>query len=250
MNATRRTDRRISRAFLASRLRWALAAVLMIAAVASCGRPEQASVERTEAITALIDRPESRDWDKAVEDLVRIGPPAVEPLIAALERTERFIPGRASIALARIGTRNAIEVVYEAYAMPNIQFKSDIMDALGALGTARAEDMLVRVVVDKNAGTLWYAAARALGENPSAKAIEAVATLFESKAWYNRVAAVQALGRSKSPEAVPVILKTLGDESRVVQIEARKALASIGRPAIGPLEEALATAGEEAFLRK
>ena len=208
-----------------------------------CAGPNDA--QQTEAIAALIDRLETRDWDKAVEELVRIGKPAVDPLIAALDRTERFTPGRASIALARIGTKKAVEAVYKAAGLPNIQAKNDLMDALGVLKTAKAEELLVKVVLDENAGALRYAAARALRESASAKAIAAVTTLLEARAWYNRVAAVQALGRTKSPGAIPALVKVLSDESRVVQAEARKALAGFGPPAIEPLVEALATAGQK-----
>ena len=206
-----------------------------------CAGPNDA--QQTKAAAALIDRLETRDWDKAVEELVRIGKPAVDPLIAALDRTERFTPGRASIALARIGTKKAVEAVYKAAGLPNIQAKNDLMEALGILKTAKAEQLLVKVVLDENAGALRYAAARALGESPSTKAIAAVATLLQARAWYNRVAAVQALGRTKSPGAIPALAKALSDDSRVVQAEARKALAGFGAPAVDPLVKALATAG-------
>lgn len=218
---------------------------ILIAFATGCGPAGPNDAQQTEAIAALIDRLETRDWDKAVEELVRIGKPAVDPLIAALDRTERFTPGRASIALARIGTTKAVEAVYKAAGLPNIQAKNDLMDALGMLKTAKAEELLVKVVLDENAGALRYAAARALGESPSAKAIAAVTTLLEAKAWYNRVAAVEALGRTKSPGAIPALVKVLTDESRVVQAEARKALAGFGPPAVEPLVKALATAGQQ-----
>jgi HEAT repeat protein len=199
--------------------------------------------QQTKAAAALIDRLETRDWDKAVEELVRIGKPAVDPLIAALDRTERFTPGRASIALARIGTKKAVEAVYRAAERLDIQAKNDIMEALGILKTAKAEALLMKAVLDENAGALRYAAARALGESPSTKAVAAVTTLLKTRAWYNRVAAVQALGRTKSPGAISALVKALCDESRVVQAEARNALAGFGPPAIDPLVKILPTAG-------
>lgn len=221
------------------------AAGLMIATAAGCGRGGQAVAPKPEEIASLIDILETRDWDKAVEELVRIGRPAVDPLIAALERNQRFTPGRASFALARIGTSKAAEAVYRAFAMPGIQAKSDIVAALGLLKTAKAEDILIGIAGDEGAGTLRFAAARALSGSKSAKAVQAVASLLASRAWYNRVAAVQALGKTRSPEAIPALLKTLIDESRAVQAEARKALAGFGRPAAEPLVKALATAEQK-----
>lgn len=219
------------------------AMVLSLIAGIQCAGPNDA--RQTEAITALIARLETRDWDKAVEELVRIGKPAVDPLIAALDRTERFTPGRASIALARIGTKKAVEAVYKAVGLPHIQAKNDLMDALGVLKTAKAEELLVQVVLDESAGTLRYSAARALGERPSAKAIAAVTTLLESRAWYNRAAAAEILGRTKSTGVIPALVKVLSDESRVVQAESRKALAGFGAPAIEFLVNALTTAGRQ-----
>lgn len=217
------------------------AITLCIIAGIQCAGPNDA--RQTEAITALIARLETRDWDKAVEELVRIGKPAVDPLIVALDRTERFTPGRASIALARIGTKKAVEAVYKAAERSDIQAKNDLMEALGILKTAKAEGLLIKTVLDESAGTVRYAAARALGESPSTKAVAAVTTLLGAKAWYNRVAAVQALGGMKSPGAIPALVKALSDESRVVQAEVRKALAGFGPPAIGPLVIILPTAG-------
>ena len=198
---------------------------------------------QTKATSALIDRLETRDWDKAVDELVLIGKPAVDPLIAALDRAELFTPGRASIALARIGTKKAVEAVYRAAEHSNIQVKNDLMEALGILKTAKAEALLIEVVLDENAGALRHAAARALGQSPSAKAVAAVSTLLKARAWYNRVAAVEFLGRTKSPEAIPALVKALSDESRVVQTQARVALAGFGPPAVDPLANILPTAG-------
>ncbi len=75
----------------------------------------------------LIDRLNTRNWAKAVEDLVGIGEPAVGPLIEALSRDDRFIPGRACIALARIGTPAAVEAVYGAFRRPAIRTKDDVV---------------------------------------------------------------------------------------------------------------------------
>jgi len=57
----------------------ALTSGLLIAGAAGCGRDGEIVAQRTEAIAAHIERLETRDWDKAVEELVRIGKPAVEP---------------------------------------------------------------------------------------------------------------------------------------------------------------------------
>jgi HEAT repeat protein len=206
-----------------------------------CAGPDDA--QQMKAAAALIDRLETRDWDKAVEELVRIGKPAVDPLIAALDRTERFTPGRASIALARIGTTRAVKAVYQAAERPEARPTNDLMEALGAIRTAKAEKLLIKVVLDEQAGGLRYAAARALGERPSTNAVAAVTTLLKAGAWYNRVGGVQTLGKTKSPGAIPALVAALSDESRVVQAEARKALAGFGPPAIDALVKTLPTAG-------
>jgi len=59
---------------------------ILIVFASGCGPAGPNDAQQTEAIAALIDRLETRDWDKAVEELVRIGKPAVDPLIAALDR--------------------------------------------------------------------------------------------------------------------------------------------------------------------
>lgn len=91
---------------------------------------QDVQAERKGKIEQLIAGLGTRYWDKAVEDLVQIGEPAVGPLIATLRPEVRLISSRACLALARIGTSKAVDAVFQALAEGSAEVRSEAAGAL------------------------------------------------------------------------------------------------------------------------
>ena len=54
---------------------------------------------------------DSRNWEKAVEELIHLGEPAVDPLIKLLTQNSGYPSARACHALAGIGTPKAVKAL-------------------------------------------------------------------------------------------------------------------------------------------
>ncbi|MEI7856269.1 MAG: HEAT repeat domain-containing protein [Methanomicrobiales archaeon] len=139
---------------------------------------------------------------KAAEALSKIGNPAVEQLIAALQYPDDDVRWKAAIALGEIGNPDAIA--------PLISLLSD-------------EDRFVR-----------GRAAHALSMIGEQSVPQLIATLKANDPGL-RWGAVLALGKIKNPLAVEPLILCLADEHAMVRAEAASALAAIGTPALAPL---------------
>jgi HEAT repeat protein len=85
---------------------------------------------------------------QAVGDLVTIGAPAVEPLIASLEDTNPEVRWRALVALGWIGDTRAIEPLLDALSDTIWEVRQNAAWALGHIGDIRASEGLYRAAHD------------------------------------------------------------------------------------------------------
>ncbi|MDO9325408.1 MAG: HEAT repeat domain-containing protein [Methanoregula sp.] len=139
---------------------------------------------------------------KAAEALSKIGNPAVESLIAALQYPDDDVRWKAAIALGEIGNPDAVA--------PLISLLSD-------------DDRFVR-------SRAAYALSM-IGESSVPPLIAALKASEPGVRW----GAVLALGKTKNPLAVESLILCLTDEHAMVRAEAASALAAIGTPAFAPL---------------
>lgn len=96
--------------------------------------------------------------------------------------------------------------------------------ALGKIGRGSAtRDSLVAGLSDRNANVVMWSA-HALGQLRCTDAIEPLEALSTSADPWQRVYAVQALGRIRHRNAVPALLRAVGDERRMVFVEALDSL--------------------------
>lgn len=90
--------------------------------------------------------------DQAVEELAKIGTPAVEPLIAALENTDLIY--HAAEALGKIGDRRAVEpLITVLTGIYEYEHYDSVVRALGEIGDARAVLPLVEAIESTNPNT-------------------------------------------------------------------------------------------------
>ena len=110
-----------------------------------------------ELISRLGDR-EPSVRDSVVTALEQTGPPAVAPLIAAMEDEDWIVRQGASQALGRIGDPQAVEPLIIALGDKNQWIRRYAAEALGLIGDKQAIEPLVAALKDDSPGVRTVAA--------------------------------------------------------------------------------------------
>jgi len=197
--------------------------------------PQEIPPAPSSQIDALIAQLGTRYWEEAVDALVVIGDPAVEPLIAALNREEGFTSARTCRALARIGTPSAVVAVFAAMHSQNVQVRGEAALALQDIKSEKATQLLIEVLSKEPVWRVRMFAARSLGETGSDKAADALLKALADPSEYVRGEAAAALGRLKSARSVEPLLHASRDENGFVRQRATEALVMIGDPAVAAI---------------
>lgn len=141
--------------------------------------------------------------------LLKIGRPAVEPLIHSLWiNASPEIRGASAVVLGRIRDDRAVEPLMAALEDGEEYVRRASAKALGALRDDRAVEPLIKVLDEDGEDSV-------------------------------RLAAAWALGEIGDPRAVYPLIDAFRDKSPDVRFNAVWALERIGRPAVGPLVETL-----------
>jgi HEAT repeat protein len=175
-----------------------------------------------------------RDGDRAVRDaaigaLLAIGEPAVMPLGACLSDPLLTVQELASSVLATIADVRVLTQLIAALTSPDWIVRMHAAKALGRIQNPQAVGPLVPLLQDKVKAVREEAstALAAIGEAALSSLLDAL-THVE---WLVRLHAVEALGKTKSPEAVVPLLSVLfNDRDRAVREDAVRALGQIGDP--------------------
>ncbi len=202
-----------------------------------------ADAGRREKVDELIGKLGQGDWQNAVDALVQIGEPAVEPLIRTLQ--DRSIKpwsvhARAVNALAKIGSPRAVDAVVKSLedAGLNQYVRGKAVLAVAELKPKGAAEVLSRVSRDKNQFVRWKCA-QALGMLGDKKGADALIRALSDEDQYVRAAAARSLGQVKDENAAGGLVDALKDESWLVRLNVRQALLQIGEPAVERLITAL-----------
>jgi len=175
-----------------------------------------------------------RDQDRSVRDaaigaLTSIGAPSVMALGICLTDPELSVQEAASAALASIADARVLNHLLDALRSQDWIVRMHAAKALGRIKDSRSVRALVPLLQDKvkavrEAVSLTLAA---IGES-------AMPALLESLIhpdWLVRLHAVEALGKTRSREAVEPLLKVLfNDEDSAVREDTLRALGLIGDP--------------------
>jgi HEAT repeat protein len=121
----------------------------------------------------------------AMNNLVRIGSPAVDPLIGALRNHNSRIRYHAasalgSLALGGIKAHNAVPSLIEALHDENSQVKNFAARSLGDIGDQRAVEPLIRALRDEDMGVRGDAAS-ALGKLKNKRAIRPLLAMLKER---------------------------------------------------------------------
>lgn len=191
------------------------------------------------------------DWD----ELVKIGKPAVDPLIKLLKCKGLYYQdyiGKASVvkALGEIGDPRAVDPIIRASKDKDENIRKESEKALGKIKDPVAEEAIVQyfkqnymldelVKIGKPAVEtliqflehkckyMRERAAKSLGEIKDARAVEPLIQLLKDEDTGVRRESIKALGKIIDIRAVEPLIQTLQDEDRDVRMKSTEALGKI-----------------------
>jgi HEAT repeat protein len=190
-----------------------------------------------EELIGILDSVEVGARDKAIEELVIIGSPAVEPLINALRNGNYNTRKNVIIALGQIKDDRAVEPLMVALQDESSHVRREAAKALGLIKDTRAIDALILALHDENT-SVKEQAAEALGEIGGARAVDALIEALTDEGSFVPGKAAIALGKIKDAHAVDPLL-TAYRENKIYDRELKQALVMIGTPAVNQLISAL-----------
>ncbi|MCW4032078.1 MAG: HEAT repeat domain-containing protein [Candidatus Bathyarchaeota archaeon] len=189
-------------------------------------------------INSLIEalhNSETRDY--AARILGKIGKPAVESLIRALENNEYFVRVSVIEQLGRIGDERAVDPLIELLRDQDLMTLA--VEALGRIGDERAVDPLVKLYEEGHSPKEIVGALESIGDERSMDLfIKILEDTGEEKEM--RESAARVLSGYDDKTVIELFIETLKDcdlYSQVPEI-AMEALTNIGKPAVEPLLKA------------
>ena len=199
--------------------------------------------DEAKKVEELIKALEQRNWQNSIDSLVQIGEPAVEPLIRTLKDTSIktwVIHARAVNALAKIGTRQAVEAVTESLKNKesNDYVRGFAAIALGDIKSSEAIEPLIEALTDESQFVRWKCA-QALGKLCHKQGSNALILALKDEDQYVRAAAARSLGKIKSQKAGYALVNAFQDGHWFVRLNSRNALLEIDKPAVEYLIKAL-----------
>jgi HEAT repeat protein len=173
-----------------------------------------------------------------VESLVKMGKPAVEPLIQAMKDKNRYVRKGAAYVFFETGDARAVEPLVKALGDEYDDVCKVVGDALVKIG-APAVEPLIQASQDENKD-VRRKAVEALVKIEDERAVEPLIQALQDDDFVVRREAAEALVKIGDARAVDSLIQALKDEDFVVRQEAAEALVKIedGR-AIEPLIQAL-----------
>jgi len=178
---------------------------------------------------------------QAATALIRLGEPAVEPLMLAIRNAQfgyRYLPGAVQ-ALGAMGDERAVPLLIDILASDHVHAVQAAAKGLGHIGAPEAIEPLINVFRqnwdDDETITAWQVASKALAAIGEAALVPLIEGLQDSNSVV-RSGVIDALGQLRDTRAVDPLVRMLQDEDRQVRADAAEALGSIGdQNAVEPL---------------
>lgn len=220
-------------------------------------KPNVEKMKKKQDVEGLIKALKHKDGavqKRAIEALVDIGEPAIDPLIQALKHEDWRVRDSATETLGKIGDARAVEPLVQVL-MAGGHPRRAIADALDRLAWQPSNDAekaryliakkrwheliglgrqavepLLRVlkpgsgVIIENVRKIATHTLARLGE----QAVEPLIQALEDKEWVVRLSAAEALGKIGDVRAVEPLTQALKDEDWIVRMNAVWALGNIG----------------------
>ena len=186
--------------------------------------------------------------EAAVQALVALGQPSVEPLIGALNDKEWRTRKNAAAALYYLRDPRALEPLLGALRDDVWQVRATAATALSERRDERIVEPLIVALNDSNAAVRW-SAALALGMIRDTRGVGPLIAAMKDSHQRTRNYAATSLGLIRDTRAVPALIEALKDSNAQLRMNAAISLGLIrdGR-AVPPLTDALKD--ESAKVRK
>lgn len=161
-----------------------------------------------EPLIQAMDNPHPDVNATASEAIVKIGEPAVEPLIKALKDEKRRFRRNFARALGEIGDARAFEPMIELLKGKDKGMRCEAAEALGKMGDARAVNPLIHTLKDKK-GSVRYSASTALA-NIGKPSVEPLKQALNDEDKHVRRKAQQILIRIEFTQADKLVAQKHG----------------------------------------
>jgi len=206
--------------------------VVLLSCSGFCANPGEASGSE-KRIQELIKQLDSRAWDRATKELVRIGDPAVDPLLRALNQNSHWISARASNPLSKIRSEKAVDGLLGALDNTKLdeRIKRYILQSLGNVESERVLNPLIRHLGHED-WAIRCAVLRSLGQIGGETAEETVIVALKDKERYVVESAIAVLGQMKSTRAPAHLIEILEEREGMGRIKISRALVEIGEPSV------------------
>lgn len=159
---------------------------------------------------------------------------AEERLVELLHHGDTRVRRSAARALLQLGSRSASRAVHDAMRDQSPEVRAQIAGAIAARPDAQSVITLTRALDDEGDTEVQLALIDALGRVGSREAVRRLAgiaapegRLFRRKPNALRLAAVQALGETRTPDALDVLRGLAKDRDRAVRDAVASALARV-----------------------
>ena len=183
----------------------------------------------------ILKAPRQADRERAARVLWRIGPAAVEPLLAVLEDRSATPEMRvaAAGALGVIGDRRAITDLALLLRDERYFVRQAGARALGQIGEPAVDRLLE--MASSSTPSVRESAIEALGSTSSSRAIGRIVEALKDSNTNVRSAAIRALAETRSERGANELAAILRDESNLLRAQAGAALARLGPAAVSVL---------------
>ncbi|MEX0892851.1 MAG: M56 family metallopeptidase [Gemmatimonadota bacterium] len=214
----------------------ALVLVLLVASAAGSSGPPTGTDAAAQA--TLLEAADT-EGGAAIHSQAR-----VSVLLALVRDADPHVRGAAARSLAGADPERALPALLLALADEHRDVREDAARAVGSMGAeAAVADLAARAAGDPSR-SVRYTAIWALGEIGSDEAVGSLVTLLDDAHRDNvRERVADALGDTRNPAAFEALQELASDQDRGVRYAALEALARLGSPeALAALSEALETA--------
>ncbi len=200
-----------------------------------------------EAVPALMDALASTDPDLpslSAQVLARIGAPALPALTRALQTAHPLVRLQAAQALGWIKDSSALPVLLSALHGEFFTVRAAAATALASIGDSRALEALLAAMQDPEPSVRSAAVLAVASFNLPATFETLAPLLLDDPKIEVRQAAARALGATRHPSALPLLIEALHDsfwwyERESTAADLLDAIQNMGEPAIPLLVDAL-----------
>lgn len=188
-----------------------------------------------EGLIKVLENDDILQRQSAADYLVRIGEPAVEPLIEALHNKDEEIQQLAINLLGKIGDSRAVEALIAKLRYGDYETREAALNALLKIEDPQILEALIIALKDKRS-SIRKTAADALGRFGDPQAVEPLIEALRDDDQLVREAAINALIKIEDPQIFEVLVIALEDENNSIRKTAAYGLGRIGDPkAVEPI---------------